>query len=257
MILPKVSIITTCRNAEDVIEDTIISVLNQTYPNIEYVVIDAASTDKTNEIISKYKDKIDIYINEPDKGIFYGMNKGIVYSSGDIIFFLNAGDTFYDNNVVGNAISYIGFDNKYLGIYGNVKVLNPYRKKDVIRGCKVSFNKLLYRHIHHQSLFVKRELLKEMNSFDTRYKYAADHNFIVKSIKKYPDKFYYTNQIISIYRDGGESCKNMHLMKLEDLHIIAINYDYFRYIFGAIVCGVVVLMYKIPQILKLKYATFK
>jgi len=257
MVLPKVSIITTCRNAEDVIEDTINSVLNQTYPNIEYVVIDAKSTDKTNDIISKYKKKIDVYISEPDEGIFYGMNKGFGYSSGDIIFFLNAGDTFYDNNVVRNAISYIGFDNKYLGIYGNVKVLNPYRKKDIVRGCEVSPNKLLYRHIHHQSLFVKRELFDNIGLFDTRFKLAADHDWIVRCVKKYPNNFYYANQIVSIYRDGGASCKNMHLMKLEDLTILKENYNVFQYIFGAIVCGVVVLMYKIPQILKLKYATFE
>ena len=101
----KISIITVCKNAETTIEKTIQSVLSQSYKNIEYVVIDGASTDNTNALIKAYRNRISHYVSEIDHGIYNAMNKGIKFAKGDIVFFLNANDIFYDEFVLEKVAS--------------------------------------------------------------------------------------------------------------------------------------------------------
>ena len=96
----KISVVTVCYNAADTIEKTILSVLNQTYHDIEYIIIDGGSTDGTVEIIRKYADKIAYWVSEPDKGIYDAMNKGIEVATGEWINFMNAGDRFYKSDVI-------------------------------------------------------------------------------------------------------------------------------------------------------------
>lgn len=253
---PVVSIITSCLNAENTIEQTIQSVIDQTYPNIEYIIIDGGSTDGTLNIIKKYEDRIAKWISEPDSGVYDGMNKGIIHSTGEILCFLNSGDLLYNKDIIKNVVDRFS-DNNVYGVYGNVEVLNDYRKDKLIRGCKVTPNKLLYRHICHQALFVKRFLFDDIGMYSTSFKLASDHEFIIKSIKKYPDKFVYVDEIFAIYRDGGMSCKMMDKMKLEELKILSSNYNIIQFLFGAAVCAYVVLRYKIPQMLKIKSASFE
>lgn len=90
----KISIITPCYNMEKFIEGTILSVLNQNYPNLEYIIIDGASTDRTLEIIEKYKDRISLIISEPDKGMYDAINKGLSRATGDIMAYINADDQY-------------------------------------------------------------------------------------------------------------------------------------------------------------------
>ena len=253
---PVVSIITACLNAENTLEQTIQSVIDQTYPNIEYIIIDGGSTDGTLNIIKKYDANIAKFISESDSGVYDGMNKGIVHSTGEVLCFLNSGDYLYNNEIVEKIVDTFS-DKNVFGVYGNVEVLNDYKTTKLIRGCKVTPNKLLYRHICHQALFVRRFLFDEIGMFSTSFKLASDHEFIVKSIKKYPDKFLYVDEIISIYRDGGMSCKMMDKMKLEELKILSSNYNIVQFLFGAAVCAYVVLRYKIPHMLKIKSASFE
>ena len=98
--MPKISVVTVCYNAVETIEKTILSVINKTYQNIEYIIIDGASTDGTVDIINRYRDKIAYFVSEPDKGIYDAMNKGINAATGDWISFMNAGDTFYCNKTI-------------------------------------------------------------------------------------------------------------------------------------------------------------
>lgn len=99
----KFSIVTVCRNAEKTIERTIRSVIAQTYPNKEFVVIDGASSDGTRAILEKYRDKIDVVVSEPDKGIYDAMNKGVSRATGDYVIFINADDYFYDDRALEHA----------------------------------------------------------------------------------------------------------------------------------------------------------
>ena len=117
---PLVTIITVSYNVVDTIESTIQSVVNQRYNNIEYIIIDGGSNDGTVDIIKKYEDHITYWISEPDGGIYYGMNKGIIKSNGDWLCFMNAGDRFASNDVLEHIFdSNIVFDNIDV-IFGDV-----------------------------------------------------------------------------------------------------------------------------------------
>ncbi|AEH61486.1 glycosyl transferase family 2 [Methanosalsum zhilinae DSM 4017] len=245
---PVVSVITACLNSDQYIEDTIESVIKQTYPNIEYVIIDGGSTDNTLNIIKKYDNQIANWISEPDNGVYDAMNKGIVHSTGEIIYFLNAGDYLYDNEIIEKIVNEF-LDESVLAVYGNVEVINYEKNKKSIRGCKVTYNNLLYRRVCHQALFVRRSLFDEMGLFSTSFKLSSDHEFIIKCIKKYSDNFLYLDKIIAKYRDDGMSCKMMEKTKIEDLKIISSNYNIFKFLLGSAVCGYVILKYKIPQVL--------
>ena len=98
--LPIVSVITVVRNDKEHIEATINSLFAQDYPNIEYIVIDGASTDGTYEILNRYRDRIDILISEPDNGIYDAMNKGVMLAKGDYVGFLNSGDEYANSKVI-------------------------------------------------------------------------------------------------------------------------------------------------------------
>jgi len=103
--LPKVTVVTVTYNAEQYLEQTIKSVIEQDYSNIEYIIIDGGSTDRTLEIIKKYEKYLAYWVSEPDDGIFYAMNKGIEVATGDWINFLNAGDTYVNKNILSKVIS--------------------------------------------------------------------------------------------------------------------------------------------------------
>ena len=119
MQFPHISIITISYNAVKDIENTILSVLNQTYPNIEYIIIDGGSTDGTLDIIKKYQDKITYWVSEPDKGIYDAMNKGTLKATGEWLNFMNAGDTFYNEQVLENVFRDNNWENTDV-IYGDV-----------------------------------------------------------------------------------------------------------------------------------------
>ena len=118
---PKISVVTICYNAEKYIEETICSVLNQDYEAIEYIIVDGASKDHTMEIVKQFDSKISKIVSEKDDGIYDAMNKGIQLASGDFIIFMNAGDRFYSNSVVKEAVA---ASNKALIFYGEAMYTN-------------------------------------------------------------------------------------------------------------------------------------
>jgi len=176
---PLVSIITVVRNDVVNIEKTILSVLNQTYNNVEYIIIDGASTDGTLDIIKKYEKYIDLWVSEPDDGIFYAFNKGIDLVTGKWVQFLNSCDFIYSNTVlteifIGQKIEADGVYGSMVGYLNGRKVLSEAFediKTEAWKGARLV----------HETLFVKAEIRKKFK-FNTRYKVSGDGDFVLKCI---------------------------------------------------------------------------
>lgn len=180
---PLISVVTVCYNAVNELEKTMLSVLNQTYDNIEYIVIDGGSKDGSVDIIKKYADRIAYWVSEPDKGIYDAMNKGIQVSTGEWINFMNAGDRF-ENMEVLELFSEYNFA-CLKAVYGNTKFVT---KQDT--------NYSTAKDVHyigkdmptsHQSFFIRTEVAKEFR-FDLKYKYVADYHMIYTIYRKYGSK---------------------------------------------------------------------
>ena len=167
----KISVVTVCYNAQNEIEETILSIINQTYDNVEFIIIDGGSTDGTCDIIKKYQNRIAYFVSEPDKGIYDAMNKGLDNCTGSWVIFMNAGDTFANNNVISN----FPYDSRYLAMYGNA----IYIERTGLRLRKGQKENVVYRDMPntHQTFFVKTEEAKKVK-FDIKYKFSADYNMI-------------------------------------------------------------------------------
>ena len=206
-----ITIVTVTYNAEDLLEETILSVINQTYKNIEYIIIDGASTDGTGDIIKKYEKKIDYWVSEPDEGIYYAMNKAIAIASGKWINFMNAGDTFYDFDTLKEVMSQQKEKDEL--IYGDFK----YDDSTEIIKAKNKSEWFKQMPFCHQTLFTRTDIIKQI-PFDTNFKIAADHDFIMKM---YLDdrNFHYINHTIAIFGRGGFAENNTLHMYIESLNI--------------------------------------
>ena len=195
--LPKITVVTVTYNAEKCLEETILSVINQTYPNIEYIVIDGGSKDGTVDIIKKYAEHIDYWVSEPDKGIYDAMNKGIDKATGEWINFMNAGDSFVSEKALEKVFNqdYSEYDFIYgdrvnkdvVGLY--IEKANPFwLQKNAYcpwkGGC-------------HQSTFVKTNTAR-LHKYSLKYKYAGDYEMMY-NIYKANGKFKYVNIPIALY----------------------------------------------------------
>ena len=216
----KLSIITVCRNAEKTIQNTIESIVSQSYTDFEYIVIDGKSTDSTYEIIKTYDSKFHnkgiryIHISEKDNGIFDAMNKGITKASGEWINFMNADDTFHDKEVLESVF---GGNNDYTSIdviYGDTvridktgKVLGKGRNIDSIK---------LNMPFCHQSSFTRSNLMKK-KGFDLNYQ-VSDYNFFLRVYIE-GCRFYYIERIITDYSLEGYSNRNKYLTYLGTVEI--------------------------------------
>ena len=206
----KVSVVTVCYNAGDILEDTIKSVVSQTYGDMEYIIIDGASSDGTVDVIKKYSDKITYWVSEPDKGIYDAMNKGILAATGDYIIFMNAGDRFANSSVVENVASRLNGATVVTGRWhrcykdGSMKIGSPSK----IARLSVDMP------ICHQATFVKLSYHKA-NPFDTDYKYSADYNFFYKAWKKGENFSVIDECIADFIVDHGASSDNVSASILE------------------------------------------
>jgi glycosyltransferase involved in cell wall biosynthesis len=203
---PKFSIITPCYNSENFIEGAITSVLKQTYPNIEYIVVDCASTDGTMQIVEKYKDMMAKIISEPDSGISEALNKGIKVASGDIIFFLCSDDYLHDEKVI-EDVADVFMDTPYLTmVYGNIELIDESIDYFSVIGKKHSledFKKGIVPYVG--GLFARKELYVKHGAFSERYKMVNDWDLLFKFFKTNFDKSMYIQRIITVFRFGGVS----------------------------------------------------
>jgi len=206
--IDKVTIVTVTYNTEDLLEETILSVINQSYQNIEYIIIDGASTDRTIDIIKKYEKRIDYWISEPDEGIYFAMNKAIEKASGTWINFMNAGDTFADMNTVEYVMNSVEDDTDL--VYGE-------HFNDKKEHCSIEHRQNILRSMPccHQSLYVKTQLMKD-NPFNTFYKISADYEFILKMYQQ-EKVFKYIKEPLCIYLEGGLSDRAILQRELETI----------------------------------------
>jgi glycosyltransferase involved in cell wall biosynthesis len=201
---PVVTIITVVRNGEKTLEKTILSIINQTYNNIEYIIIDGSSSDGTLDIIKKYEDKIDYWISEKDEGIYYAMNKGIALAVGEWINFMNSGDCFYNNEVI-DKIFGLGKEYRCL-IYGNT--ICKTRRCSVLQ-YPVLCDIKKYMPFCHQSCFIRSEIMKQYK-FDTSYKIVSDYNLVYKLFHD-GLLFEYIDTIVSVYEAETGLSTNCHV----------------------------------------------
>lgn len=205
------SVITVCFNAQDLLEKTILSVLEQTHPQIEYIIIDGKSRDNTLAIVEKYKGRIARIVSEPDQGIYDAMNKGIKLSSGDYLYFLNAGDQFVSPQTIAETAQFSGEQNAEI-IYGNVQlqnksdrwVLNDKAFTGEIKDLHYLYNNMFCQ----QRAFFKRSIFDQLGGFDVSYKIIADFELIFRAYQQGLPFAYLPKDIVSIPL-GGVS--NIHL----------------------------------------------
>lgn len=183
---PKVSVITICLNAEKFIERVMESVSNQTYKNIEYLVIDGGSTDGTLKILEKYRDQIDILISEKDNGISDAWNKGIMNSTGEFIQLLNADDILPNNKI--EISTRLLIENPSAGfVYGDILLSDHNSSSNIkIRGNPKysSFIKYMMPKINHPTLLVRRKVYLEHGCFDSIWKIGMDYDWLLRIFKK-------------------------------------------------------------------------
>lgn len=206
----KVSIITGALNNSEYIEACIQSVINQDYENIEYIVIDGGSTDGTVDIIKKYKDKINVWISEPDNGMYDAINKGIGISSGDIIGILHSDDLYVDKHVIGNIVQ--EFRSKVDSVYADLVYVERNNLKNVIRHYDSSvfqISKFAYGWMPaHPTFFVRRSIYQKYGLYKTDYIIAADYELLVRFYAKHRVSYSYLPKVIVKMRSGGLSTRN-------------------------------------------------
>lgn len=223
----KFSIVTVCRNAETAIEKTIRSVVQQTYGNIEYIVIDGVSTDNTLSIVNQYSNKIAVIKSEPDKGIYDAMNKGIALATGDYVYFLNAGDTLISDFCIEKINELITSNPAGIDIFfSNLLVFDERNLWGYIYDFDfVSDVTMFLDNIHHQASFTRLALLKQ-RPFDISYRIAADYEWFVYGHAQKKYRYKHANIIVAVYDPYGLSGNPTQLNKrlMERVDVLRKNY---------------------------------
>ena len=202
---PIISLITCTKNSGKYLEECLKSIQNQTYKNIQHIIIDGDSTDDTSQIIEKYRDQIDVLISEKDKGIYDAFNKGMLHVKGDYFGFVNSDDILMPN-ALSILIKYIRNNKETDFFFGAVKkhwgILYGYKP------WKISFSWGFYSS-HSTGFFIKTSAAKIVGKYNLKYKFSADYDYFYRMIVKHKLKGIGTkkNEIFGIFRRGGFSSK--------------------------------------------------
>jgi glycosyltransferase len=228
----KISLITVTRNSVSTIRDTFDSILNQTYPHIESIVIDGVSTDSTLEVIKEFEPKFNgrmKWISEPDAGIYDAMNKGLKMVTGDIVGILNSDDFYPNQHVIANVVNHFHQHNCE-AIYGDLLYVDKEDVNKVYRYWKSGkYKSNLFKWgwmPPHPTFFCKRTVYEKHGSFIPNLKSAADYEFLLRVIHKEKIKIAYFPHIIVKMRIGGRSnisFKNRLIGNKEDRKAWKIN----------------------------------
>ena len=222
---PKFSIITVCYNAEATLEDTIQSVISQTYHHVEYIIVDGASKDRTMDIVNRYRDRIAVVVSEPDKGLYDAMNKGIRLATGDYLCFLNAGDSFHEDDTLQQMVHSIHTLQLPDVLYGETELVDHEGHFLRMRRLQApehltwkSFRQGML--VCHQAFFPRRNLVMP---YDLRYRFSADFDWCIKIMKK-SKVLHNTHLTLIDYLAEGMTTRNHQASLKERFRIMAKHY---------------------------------
>ncbi len=223
--LPTLSIITVTYNAEQVLETTLQSVISQTYHHIEYILIDGASKDRTLAIAEKYRDRIQLLISEPDRGLYDAMNKGVALATGEYVCFLNAGDSFHQDDTLQQMMQSIKGRELPDILYGETALVDS--KGHFLRMRRLSAPEVLtwksFRQgmlVCHQAFIARRTL---MQPYNLSYRYSADFDWCIHILKK-AKTVHNTHLTLIDYQDEGMTTQNRKASLMERFRIMAHHY---------------------------------
>ena len=208
----RISIITVCYNNSQTIEATIKSVVSQDYKNIEYILVDGASTDNTLQIIDRYKEQLSTIVSEKDNGIYFAINKGIALAQGDIIAILHADDFYADKTVISQVVKAFEMSQSDT-VYGDLQYVNRNETTRVIRNWKAGSyspdNFLKGWMPPHPSFFARRDCYLKFGSFNTALKSSADYELMLRFLYKNKCSTAYIPEILVKMRAGGQSNRSL------------------------------------------------
>lgn len=204
----KVSIVTVTYNSAETVEDTIKSVVNQDYKDIEYIIIDGLSKDNTLEIVNKYKHQIAMVVSEKDNGIYDAIAKGINKASGEVVVALNSDDMYASNDVISKVVELFK-QTQADAVYGDLNYVDRFDTNKVIRKWKSG----TYKKGHflkgwmppHPTFFVKKHCYQKYGSFNLSLRSAADYELMLRFIHKHEIKVAYLPKLLVNMRAGGQS----------------------------------------------------
>lgn len=217
--LPRISIVTTVRNGILTIERTIQSVLNQSYRNIQYIIIDGGSTDGTIEVIKKYESKIDVWISEPDSGIYDGFNKGISRANGQYVCILNSDDFLYAYTIerLVKNIPHQGFEGKLPIIHANMSlIMKTGHEISVYRHNHNAYKNRFYSMpVNHPATFVPLSVYEQIGNFDSSFRIAGDYDFILRAFRRGIKFLHIDETLVCMQTGGASSLRNAYTLSHE------------------------------------------
>lgn len=225
---PKFSVITVCYNAQATLEDTIQSVIAQTYHHVEYIIVDGASKDRTLSIINRYRDRITTVVSEPDKGLYDAMNKGLRLATGDYVCFLNAGDSFHEDDTLQQMAHTLRELTELPDVlYGETALVDA--EGHFVRMRRLQAPEHLTWHsfrqgmlVCHQAFFAKRTLAEP---YDLRYRFSADFDWCIRIMKK-SKVLHNTHLTLIDYLEEGMTTRNHKASLHERFRIMAKHYGW-------------------------------
>lgn len=218
----KITVITVCRNSEATIRETLESVASQSYENIEHIVIDGGSVDKTTAIVREWKKHPVRLITEPDSGMYDAMNKGITMATGDVIGILNSDDVYYKSGILDN-VSVVLRDSSADACYADLVYVDKKNPEKIIRYWKsCPFEKGMFARgwmPPHPTFFARRSIYEKYGGFDLSYVWAADVELLARFLEKCEIKTVYIPEIFVTMRSGGASNKSLSNIIRQNIYI--------------------------------------
>ena len=227
----KLTIVTVCYNSEDTIASTIRSVLDQTYKDIEYIIVDGGSIDNTLSTIRKYEHKFNgnlYWVSESDNGLYDAMNKGIKMATGDVIALLNSDDLFCDERALEKVMNVFADNPKLDSVYADLYYVSQNDTNKIVRKW-ISGKQRLFSlgwHPAHPTLYLKKEVYQKFGLFNLDFKLAADFEIMLRFFDKHKISNVYLEQAFVKMRLGGESnksFKNMYMQNIECIKAFEVN----------------------------------